>query len=290
MFRITTAPFSLATALALLVPFAAGQDPTPKGYPERDALTPFRNPTDVYAPPDELFRQLRIMQNLANRHSASKSFDIDGREVIDHEEWRRARRQVEQIGLNAGMLAQMMRLHRDGTQRATAFYAAFYVPSVDDVLELIAHIPGEPLRRTREAAFRRAIPFLRAHLGRRFGDLSTEQQDALRKALPEIGSPVAKARGLVRAPQEQDYLHTLRLVPFLQLLDIDDPLDQAQALWFLKETFKIRLDLATLWLEPSLPRIRQLLLDTESRQVRAEAIGLFEVIGPDDLPPAPEGR
>jgi hypothetical protein len=275
----------LAAALAALS--AAAQQQRAFGYPDKDALSPFRNPTDAYAPPDEAFRLLRLMQAIADAPGAPKSFDADGREVVADARWREARADLMRVGLDAGYLAQIMRLNRNDADRATAFYAAFHVRNVDHVFELIAHIPGEPLRRTREAAFPRAVEFVRANLKRRFGDLTAEQQEMVRKALPKPGSPEANARGVVRAPLDTDTLHQLTLVPFLQLLDVDEPIDQAQALWFLKEVLALRDDLALLWLEPSLPRVKQLLAAKDER-VRAEAIGLFQAIGPKDLPKPPD--
>ena len=265
---------------------ARSQDLLDCGYPERDILSPFRSPTDVTAPPDELFRNLRLMTNIAAQHQERASFDAKGRQVVDDDAWRKAYARVQTIGLDAGMLAQMMRLHRNSAQRETAFFGGFYCDNIGYVIELIAHIPGEPVRRIREQAFPRAIQFLRAHLGRRFGDLSEEERALVVANMPELGSPTAKSRGIQRAPRDSDHLHALRLAPFFQLLDVEDPIDRAQALWFLKEVFAIRIDLASAWLEPALPRIKQLLI-SEDEDVRREAIALFEVIGPEDLSAAP---
>ena len=225
------------------------------------------------------------MQNIASKPGVKKSF-VDGREVIDHPVWQQARERVEEIGIVAGQLAQMMRLHRNGPERDTAFYGAFYCADIGHVMELIAHIPGEPQRHTREAALPRAVEFLRAHLRRRFGDLSDEEKEAARAALPTPGSPIAKAQGVTRMPIDSDHLYALRLVPFFQLLDVDNDIDQAQALWFLGEVFALRPDLANLWLEPAMPRLEQLLL-SDSEDVRREAIDIYELIGPDDLGPPP---
>ncbi len=268
-------------------PSAGPQEPQFVAYPVRDALSPFRKPTDAYAPPDEVFRLLRIMQELADAPNSPKHFGDDGREVVEDDRWKKAHTDVTRIGVQAGYLAQIMRLNRNDRDRATAFYGAFYVRDVDHVFELIAHIPGEPVRRTRELAMPRAIGFLRANLKRRFGDLTAEQRDAVVKALPAPGTPEAKAQGIVRAPLDSDYLHKLTLTGFFQLLDLDDALDQAQGLWFLKETFAIRFDLALSWLEPALPRVKQL-LHTKSAPVKEQAIGLLQAIGPKNLrqPPA----
>jgi hypothetical protein len=279
----------LATLLLLAGAAAAQGEQRPKApvaYPQRDALSPFREPIDVYAPPDEVFRLLRVMQSIADAPSAPRRFDIDGREVVDDAQWRQARADLLQKGLDAGYLAGIMRLNKNAADRATAFYGAFHVAKVDDVFELIAHVPGEPLRAIRERALPRAVAFVRANGGRRFGDLAPEKQDELRADLPAPGSPAAAAAGIVRGPMAEDFLHKLRLVPFLQLLDLDDPVDQAQALWFVKETVAVRPDLALLWLEPSLPRMRELLASPVST-VRQEAVGVFQAIGDKDLPAPP---
>lgn len=269
-------------ALALAAAFCAAQEPKFVAYPDRDILSPFRTPTDVYAPPDALFHQLRIMQGFANRPDLHKDFDRDGREIVDDPRWHEARIEAERIGIDAAYLAQIMRLHKNAGERATAFYAAFFCTNRDHVFNLISHIPGEPERKTREAAMPRAIAYLRANLGRKFGDLPPEERAAITQSMPEIGSPAAKTAGLLRAPVDQDHLHDVRLVPFYQLLDLDEPIDQAQGLWFLKEVFLIRLDKALVTLEPALPRIRQL-ITSKNDAVRDQAIGLMQAVGKKDL-------
>jgi hypothetical protein len=179
-----------------------------------------------------------------------------------------------------------MRLHKNPGDRATAFYAMFFVDNPDYVVNLIAHIPGEPVRETRQAAMPRAVEYLRVNLRRRFGDLTPEQKAEVERALPKVGSPEAKARGVVRAPRDEDHLHDIVLVPFFQLLDLDDTLDQAQGLWFLSQVFAMRPDLALLWAEPSLGRVHQLLM-SESQPVKEQAIAFFKAIGPAKLRPPP---
>lgn len=269
----------------LCLPLLA-QEPKTIAYPQRDLLSPFRTPQDAYPPQEELFRLLRIMQNLADDPRTPKHFDAEGREVVEDPRWQQASEDVAKLELNAGMLAQIMRLNRHTPDRATAFYAAFRVLKPGEVIELIEHIPGEPERKVREKAFPRAIEFLRKNLARRFGDLPKDQRDAILAEMPQPGSPVAKSKGIVRLPVEADTLHSMRIVPFLQMLDLDEAIDQAQALWFLKEVFTIRPDLALLWLEPALPRLRELLL-SPAEPVRKEAIGLFQAIGPRDLKAPP---
>jgi hypothetical protein len=252
------------------------------GYPNRDALTPFRNPADIAAPPDALFAALRTMRRIAEDPATTRSFDEDGRESVDDDAWRAARAQVDKLGIDAGMLAVQMRSNRNADERAIAFYAAFYCANIDHVFNLISHIPGEPVRQTRERAYPRAIAFLQAHVARKFGDLSEDQQQRIRAEMPQIGSPAAKSRGITREPVAEDLMHSVHLVPFLQLLDLDDTMDQAQGLWFVKETCLVRKDLALATLEPSLPRIRQL-LRAEDPKVRHEAFGLFCAIADPKL-------
>lgn len=277
-----------AAAAVFTCAHLAAQEPVDCGYPERDILSPFRSPTDVTAPPDALFRNLRIMQNVAARSPELASFNEKGRQVVANDAWQQAYDRAQTIGIDAGMLAQMMRLHRNVDQRAVAFFAGFYCDNIGYVMELISHIPGEPVRDIREQAMPKAVEFLRAHLGTRFGDLSEEERAVVMANMPKPGSPEAKARGIQRAPRDEDHLHGLRLTPFFQLLDVEDAIDQAQALWFLKEVFRIRIDLASLWLEPALPRVKALLTGDDDA-VRAEAIAMLQLIGPEDLPAPPEG-
>lgn len=273
---LSFAPLAASIALSCSAALAAQQQ-EPKlssGYPEKDALSPFRNPSGIAAPPDALFATLRTMRRIADDPAAIRSYDADGREVIDDDGWRAARSEAERIGIDAGLLAAQMRNNRNEDERAIAFYAAFYCANTDFVFNLISHIPGEPIRQTRERAYPRAIAFLQANVSRKFGDLGKEQQAAILAEMPQIGSPAAKSRGITRTPVDSDLLHTVRLVPFLQLLDLDDTMDQAQGLWFIKETCLARKDLALSTLEPALPRIRQLLRSKDAK-VRKEAFGLF---------------
>jgi hypothetical protein len=162
----------------------------------------------------------------------------------------------------------------------------FWAGNPAHVFNLIAHIPGEPERRARELAYPRAIAYLRANLGRRWGDLSDDQKAAMN--LPPPGSPAALAAGIKHAPRDEEHLYGIDLRPFFQLLDLDSPQDRAHGLWFLKECFMVRKDLAAAWLEPALPRLRQL-LTSEHRAERQEALGLVAAIAPRDLPqPGPD--
>lgn len=275
---------AVTAALAALLP---GQKLIP-AYPERDILSPFRYPTDIYAPPDAVYDQLRVMRTLANDPATEKHFDEHGLEIVDDPRWQHAREELGKLMLDAGYLAQIMRISRNADERDLAFYGMFFCADSAYVFNLISHIPGEPVLKTREQAYPRAIAYIKAHLGRRWGDLSPAEQQALQ--LPAIGSPAANAAGLRRAPQDKDFLYSLNLRPFVQLLALDSAIDQAQGLWFLKECSLLRLDLAKAWLEPAVPRLRDL-LHSSDKQVREQAIGLYQAIGGEQLgePPADEG-
>ena len=281
------APQLLSALLTIgtLLPAALAQAPDLVAFPERDILTPFRTPSEIYAPPDRLYALLRRMRAIAADPTKSKSYDEFGSETVDDDSWRNMRNEVQRIGLDAGYLASIMRMSQNADDRRTAFYAAFLCNRSDYVFNLISHIPGEPVRATREVALPRAVEYLRVHLGKKFGDLDEEQREALLAQMPKVGSPAAKARGITRLPSDDDHLNSLNLVPFFQLLDVEKAIDQAQAVWFLRQVFDIRPDLARLTLEPVLPRLRQLLL-AEDRSLREQVIGLLQVIGPDDLPAA----
>ncbi len=280
--RLAVLPVVLGLLTLLPTRLFAQEQKAPAAYPTRDALSPFRNPQEIAAPPDALFAQLRTMRRIAEDPAAIRSFDDHGREIVDDETWRLARQQAEANGIDAGVLAALMRNSRNADERAVAFYAAFFSSNEADIFNLIAHLPGEPERKTRELGYPRAIAFVRANIDRKFGDLSPEQQQQILRGMPQPGSPAALARGLRRLPTADDTLFTLNLTPFFQLLDLDDPLDQAQGLWFLKECFAHRRDLAEQWLEPALPRLRQL-LDAGQARVREQAIGLLQAIAPAGL-------
>ena len=220
----------------------------------------------------------------AARRSPGHSYDASGHPVIDDEQWLRAKQELDLLGLDSGHLAQVIRTSRNADDRALALWGAIYCTSPTDVFNLIAHIPGEPVRNTREAALPRAVAYLEAHLGRTYGDLTEEQKAALN--LPEPGSPVARKMGITRAPLDSDRLYGINLQPFFQLLDLNTTHDQAQGLWFLSQCFALRPDLALAWLEPALPRIEQLLVGP-NQQVRAQALELLGTVGPADLQAPP---
>lgn len=270
-------------ALALFLAALPAQSPpqAPPAYPERDILSPFRKCEDIYAPPDQLFRELRAMRDLIEQPGTVTRFDDQGREVCDLPAWQQARQRMQALAIDAGYLAEVLRKSRNADERDLALYGMFWVSNPAHVFNLIAHIPGEPEARARQKAYPRAIVYLKTHAGRRWGDLTDEEKRALN--LPEPGSPMAAAAGLTAPPRAEDHLYALNLKPFFQLLDVDSAVDRAQALWFLKEAFLIRRDLAKAWLEPALPRLREL-LRSEVRAVREQALGLVAAVAPAALP------
>src|SRR5262249_31703828 len=269
--RIFAAPVATLFAIAAA---AAQNVKAPAGYPERDILTPFRKVDQIVAPPDKVMAQLRLMPSIADAATVVKDFDKSGREIVDDDGWRAARAELATLRIDAGHLAQVIRGSRKADDRDLAFYGMFYCTGVDDVLNLISHIPGEPVAQTRAKAYPRAVAFVRANIAQKWGDLSNEDRQVGMRNLPAPGSPAARAMGIKRAPRDEDTLHQVILRPFFQMLDQDGALDQAQALWFLKECFMVRRDLAAQWTEPAVPRIAQL-LESDEAAVRNEAAGLL---------------
>lgn len=270
---------ALALALCTTLLALPAQDKQLGAYPKRDELTPFRACNGIVAAPDAVFQQLRILREQAERSGAVTGFDANGITTIDHPVWRQAVEELRKQVIDAGWLARILRESRNADERDLAFFGMFFCAEPGNVCNLIAHIPGEPERATRQKAYPRAIAYLRANVGRRFGDLGDEQRKALLDSMPAPGSPAAKAMGITRAPVESDHLYVVNLTPFFQMLDLGEPIDQAQALWFLKEVFLVRPDLAKGWLEPALPRVTAILRGSDAR-ARTEARGLMAALAP----------
>jgi hypothetical protein len=279
--RVAPALLVLTTSLSSSLA-QGGSDPL-VAYPERDWQSPFRTPSEVYAPPDRLFAVLRRMRAMAADPAQQRRIDGEGREELGTDVWRELRDEARRIGIDASYLSAILRTSRNDDDRRTALYAMFHCEQPQLVFQLIEHIPGEPLQALRQEALPRAADYLRVHLRRRCGDLGEEQKKAILGQLPQPGSPAAKARGVTRLPRDDDPLHELRLIPFFQLLDVDAAIDRAQGLWFLGQVFALRQDLALRWLEPALPRVRALLVD-DDLEVREQAIGLLRALGAKDLP------
>jgi len=254
-----------------------------------DILTPFRNPTQDYAPPDAVYEALRTMQAVAEGPARdSVRTDQDGREVCDHPEWKAAFQRLEAAKGPSyeNYLAQIMRRSRSVEDRATAFYGAFFGDHPEHVINLISHIPGEPFRPTREKALARAIPYLRVHLTRRFGDLSETEQAELMAGRPQVGSPAAKSMGITSDPTAESFLYALNLKPFAELLLVEDPLDRAQGWWFFKELVQLRRGDVDSWMRPMVLRMRRAAV-SDNKVERNEVFGLLAAIDPQRRSPPP---
>ncbi len=257
--RTTSALLGAALAAA-----PAAQPLLPNSH---DGLMPFRSPQQNVEAPQDLFRDLQLMVSLVeNPGEYEVHFDEDGREVCTNPIWQRTREIIKGKMFNmAALFGIVLRDSRHTNDRKLAAYGTFYVDKVSDIFELIAFLPGEPAREIREPAFRRAIGFLRVHW----------PQD--QEVDPE-------------APVDPDYptppLYRLDAGPFLALLDLDDPRDQAQGLWFLKELCVIRPDTAGVLLGHAEPRLRRL-LQSDDRIVHAEAREFLHWADPKHREPPP---
>lgn len=250
---------------------------------QQDLLTPFRNPQSDVPIPDrqvEVFRQLRLMMNLAE-NVGPVSTDSQGREICDNPRWKEAYETLLEHYVDPGFLSYVLRNSGSADNRRVALYGSYFVTNPEYVIDLIEHIPGEPVQRFREASYPRAINYLRVHLPRKFGDLTEEEVAGLNR--PPVGSPVANSMGITRELQPEDRLHALDLRPFVQLLEQDAPSDRAQGLWFIKECFWIDKGLATIWMERMAPRLR-LFLMSDDDAVRKECIGVIEAADPKRRP------
>ena len=64
---------------------------------EVDWRMPFRTPANQIDPPEDVFRELRIMQSRAMQRAVEKSFDEDGVEVCNDDAWREARARLNEL-------------------------------------------------------------------------------------------------------------------------------------------------------------------------------------------------
>src|SRR5438045_9667814 len=91
-------PLILLLTFALLpAALAQQQAKAPPAYPEHDILSPFRKCSEIYAPPDSVFAELRIMRARAEREGARLHFDHDGREICDDQLWSEARDRLRKL-------------------------------------------------------------------------------------------------------------------------------------------------------------------------------------------------
>lgn len=255
---------------------------------QRDILSPFRDPRNFIPIPEQMtdvYRQLQIMKSTAESLGPVR-FDSQGREVCDHPRWKAAYEVLRGYDIDAGFLSYVLRSSGSYEDRDIALYGSYFVDNPDWVLDLIEHIPGEPIRSLREKAYVRALNYLKVHLTRRYGDLTEEQLGALASNRPPLGSPVARSMGITSNPKPEDRLHSINLHPFVELLEVDSASDQAQGLWFLKECFWIHKELAVVWMEQMTPRLR-LFLKSEDESIRTETFELIEAADPKSRPAPP---
>ena len=243
---LATSAIALAAALPAQVP---------------EGLLPFRNPTKDVEVPRELFRDLLLMQATAqNPGDYEVVINHDGREHCTDPTWKKAHRSAMGKMFNmASMFGIVLRDSRHVNHRMLAAYGTFLVDDPQQVFQLIAFFPGEPVREIREAAFRRAIAFLRVHLPKNRPQPSDQEHLA----------PTA--------------LYQLEAGGFVGLLSVEDPLDQAQGLWFLAELCDIRPDSAPALLGASQEQLRELLV-SDNPMVRKEARHFLHRADPQHRP------
>lgn len=228
-----------------------------------EQLRPFRKPDRNIVAPAELFRGLRTMRALAASDPARVRVDEDGREVSDLPAWQAAWKEVQpQMLRQAGHLGAILLESNNPEDRALAAYAVFLCPDVQDICHLIAYFPGEPVRALREEGYRRALAFLRVHLPKN----RPWPKDA---KIPE-GTP-------------QSPLYSLDLDPYIALLSVADPVDQAQGLWFLRELVRIRKDIHRTIVNFAGARLLELLASPDAG-VRREAVALVSALDPQGRP------
>lgn len=235
-----------------------------------EGLRPFRRPHQQVKVPAELFTQLRKMLEIADSPGAVLRYDENGREVCDDPAWRQAYERARPLLKNmGGYLGIILRDSGNPEHRRLAAYGAFYLENIEHVFQLLAFLPGEPERRTREEGYRRAIAFLSVHLPR--------NREAAKG--DEAGAPPAGRR----PPHPGEPRYHLNTFPFLCLLELDDPRDQAQGLWFLAEVMRIRPDLAPSILEEARPHLEDLVF-SEHDDVRRQAERFVRAADPRHRP------
>ena len=225
-----------------------------------DDIEPFRRPMGVkdHIPGQalDLIADLTEMRRLAtNANPLQLTTDPDGREICSITAWAQAHENVKSNGLNMeGWLGKIMREDDRVQSRRACIYGMFYFNDPNKVIQLISNLPGEPLRDLREVGFERALRFMRVHY-----KLSKPQ------------NPKNSSNGVVVPRYEFNPL------PFFLLLDQEQGIDKAQALWFLTEVLKIRPDLGRVYLEEVRDRFAGLLVSAD-KDVRANAVAFLSAI------------
>ena len=114
-----SSPLIALLIAAALTGIAAAQSPNAEvAYPERDILTPFRECSEIVAPPSKVLAQLQIMRAIGEAEGSAREFDADGREVVDDAQWQAAREIRIQPGSVSGFFVP---LHFDAEGAAEGF-------------------------------------------------------------------------------------------------------------------------------------------------------------------------
>lgn len=220
------------------------------GVSPRAQLAPadhFRRPSKTVETPTDAMADLQVMLQLAREHGTR--IDDRGREVCDHPVWQTRRQSLEQKMFNlATFFGQILLDSNNPNDRRLAAYGTFYLDDPHHVFQLITFFAQEPDRSIRETAFKRSIDYLRVYLPR---DARVDDEASATAPRP---------------------LYTLAAYPYLDLLKLEDPRDQAQGLWFLGQVMEIRPDSGTAILRESRARVRELLVsdkDLVRRHARA---------------------
>lgn len=227
-----------------------------------DELTPFRKPTGLKVPGapqlalPPIVDEFVLMLNLANSAS-SKDLVIDesGRQICADPRWDASLEKALELSIRMeGWVGKLFLETENVLWRRACAYGMFYFNNPQDIINMIAFLPGEPRRDIREDGFWRAVEYLAVHLP---------------KNKPQ--NPLDPNNGIV-VP-----LYQFNPMPFLQLLDQPDELDQAQALWFLAEVLRIRPDLGRSYLNEILDAVPGL-LTSPSAMVRSRAVNFLAAI------------
>jgi len=252
-------PILPAAALVTTLLAAAPPAQLPEG------LLPFRNPAKQVDAPEDLFRDLQVMLSIVNDPGDHRvEFDDEGVETCDDPVWQSKHTAVlAQMFNKAAWFGILLRDSQNARNRELAAYGTFFCDDPQQVLELIAFFPGEPVREIREQAYRRAIGYLRVHLAKN-KDPDPEHPD--RGAEP---------------------LYTLEVGPYVALLALDDVRDQAQGYWFLKEICKIRPESAINIFAPARSYLPAALL-AKDKTLRRQARDFLQVVDPKHRSPPAE--
>lgn len=237
---------------------------------QADWRLPFRNPSQKLDPPENMYRELQVMLARSRASGVEPYFNKDGIEVCDDNTWREAHRRLLALERqDAGYLSQVIRLSGSVEDREIALYGMYYNRDLSLVMQLINHIPGEPVRRLREDGYLRAARFLSAQLPKKNAG-SLEEWKKIR-----VGP------GGTMPPKPGEFTFEFDEFPFFMLLNTDSPIDQRQALWFLGEVVKARPSTWKDYLAAASPVLYPLALhdDAGVRQSTRDFIALLDPDG-----------